>query len=58
MSPGGGRHTKRLRPENGQAAALAAVAGGERHYSRKFRETLAAESAKVEGVGKILSRRE
>ena len=39
-------------------AALAAVAGGERHYSRKFRETLAAESAKVEGVGKILSRRE
>lgn len=40
------------------AAALEAVAGGERHYSKKFLETLAAESAKVEGVGKILSRRE
>jgi len=40
------------------AAALEAVAAGENHFSRKFRDTLAAESAKVEGVGRILSRRE
>jgi len=40
------------------AEALAAVADGGQYYSRKFRDTLATESAKVEGVGKILSRRE
>ena len=40
------------------AEALAAVADGGQYYSQKFRETLAAESSKVEGVGKILSRRE
>lgn len=40
------------------AEALTAVADGGQYYSKKFRDTLAAESAKVEGVGKILSRRE
>jgi DNA-binding NarL/FixJ family response regulator len=40
------------------ADALTAVADGGQFYSKKFRDTLAAESAKVEGVGKILSRRE
>lgn len=40
------------------AEALAAVAEGGQFYSKKFRETLAVESAKLEGVGKILSRRE
>jgi len=40
------------------AEALAAVADGGQYYSKKFRDTLAEESAKVEGVGKILSRRE
>lgn len=38
--------------------ALETVADGREYYSKKFKETLAAESAKVEGVGKILSRRE
>jgi DNA-binding NarL/FixJ family response regulator len=44
-------------PEN-LAEALNAVADGECHYSQKFRDTLATERAKTEGVGKILSRRE
>ena len=38
--------------------ALEAVADGGEYYSEKFRTTLADERAKVEGVGKILSRRE
>lgn len=40
------------------AAALEAVADGRGYFSDKFRETLARESAKPEGIGKILSRRE
>lgn len=40
------------------AEALEAVADGGQYYSNKFRETLSEEKAKVEGVGKILSRRE
>src|SRR5690606_966555 len=38
--------------------ALTAVADGGQYYSQRYKETLAAESAKVEGVGKILSTRE
>lgn len=38
--------------------ALEAVAQGRRYYSEKFKETLAREGAKTQGVGKILSRRE
>lgn len=40
------------------AEALDAVADGRSYYSEKFRETLAREGAKAQGVGKILSRRE
>ena len=40
------------------AEALAAVADGRQFYSETFRETLAREGAKAQGVGKILSRRE
>ena len=40
------------------AEALGAVADGRSYYSEKFRETLAREGAKAQGVGKILSRRE
>jgi len=40
------------------AEALNAVADGRAFYSEKFRETLAREGAQVQGVGKILSRRE
>ena len=40
------------------AEALAAVADGRSFYSEKFKETLAREAAKAQGVGKILSRRE
>lgn len=40
------------------AEALAAVAQGQRFYSRKFHETIAREGVKSESVGKILSRRE
>lgn len=40
------------------AEALNAVADGGNFYSAKFRETLAWEAAKMEGVGKILSKRE
>lgn len=38
--------------------ALAAVAGGRDYFSERFRETLARESARSQGLGKILSRRE
>lgn len=40
------------------AEALEAVAAGRPFFSEKFRETLARESAKAQGAGKILSRRE
>lgn len=40
------------------AQALNAVADGRQFYSEKFRETLAREGAKAQGLGKILSRRE
>lgn len=40
------------------AEALAAVADGRRYYSPTFRETLAREDAKAQGLAKILSRRE
>lgn len=40
------------------AAALETVAQGRLYYSEKFRETLACEWTKAQGVGKILSRRE
>jgi DNA-binding NarL/FixJ family response regulator len=38
--------------------ALDAVTDGRRYFSEKFRDTLARESAKAQGAGKILSRRE
>lgn len=40
------------------AEALETVAQGRLYYSEKFRETLAREWVKAQGVGKILSRRE
>ncbi len=40
------------------AKALETVAQGRHYYSGKFRETLAREGAKAQGVRKILSRRE
>jgi DNA-binding NarL/FixJ family response regulator len=40
------------------AEALDAVASGRHYFSPRFQETLARESAKAEGVGKILSKRE
>ncbi len=40
------------------AEALGAVADGRSYYSQLFKETLARETAKVQGAGKILSRRE
>lgn len=40
------------------AAALDAVADGRGYFSERFRETLARERAKPEGLGKILTRRE
>lgn len=40
------------------AEALAAVADGRQYYSPTFRETLAREDAKAQGLAKILSRRE
>ena len=40
------------------AQALTAIANGQLYYSAKFHQTLARESAKAQGVGKILSRRE
>ncbi len=40
------------------ASALETVADGRQFYSEKFRETLAREGARAQGVGKILSRRE
>lgn len=40
------------------AEALAAVADGRQYFSQRFRETMAKEGAKAEGMGKILSRRE
>lgn len=40
------------------AEALAAVADGRPFFSPKFREIIAREGAKAEGLGKILSRRE
>jgi len=38
--------------------ALGVVAEGRHYYSEKFRETLAREGTKAQGLGKILSRRE
>ena len=40
------------------AAALEAVSDGRGYFSERFRETLARESAKPQGLGKILTRRE
>lgn len=40
------------------AEALDAVADGRPFFSEKFRETLAREGAKTQGIGKLLSRRE
>lgn len=40
------------------AKAFAAVADGRPFYSKKFQDVLAQESAKAQGAGKILSRRE
>jgi DNA-binding NarL/FixJ family response regulator len=40
------------------AEALGAVADGRRFYSEKFTQTLARETAKAQGAGKSLSRRE